>query len=122
MTNTPDLETCKRLKEAGFPQKGAREYWARRFGGIAKSYAIPTLTPLLDWLVKDFTEQWARHRNKIHWGFKLIRDSYHKLWSAEMWYDILVSDDCELISTNPDPLTAVLELFNQMWGEMNDDQ
>ncbi len=100
-----------------------------------KCITIPTLEPLLDWFVKDFAERWAeKHRARV-WNISIEHSSYEYPrakkghWLIEMLFeDVHIGDagyharyeDREFVATNPDPLTAVLELFKQMDEEMSD--
>lgn len=147
---TPDLKTCQELKQAGYPQDGAQQYWVRYYDDRDGSdywrietknlypdngFAIPTLEPLLDWFTKDFAERWAEKikvpieigpkLEYIQPGNRIYQSQYYGQWC----FNVVASKPPNHVDTyrqvnaiNPDPLTAVLELFKQMWKEMEDEK
>ncbi len=134
---TPKLETCKALKEAGYPQelkRGQRYYdilypdlcrlpeGAIEYRGMGTTrgdfIAIPTLSSLLDWFVK-FAGEWAKKtKNMVGFGPCLDWGWTYREWHFKMQFAVINLETISFSVYNPDPLTAVLELFKQMNEEM----
>jgi len=119
----PNLERCKRLKEAGYPQEKSKFYWVTDHADVAwveysqsefyNSFDIIAAAPIVTELVEECL---ILMRASAKWGerIRLVRMNDGNWYAEPFYHDGIPLCDVRVADTLPNALT---DLWMELKGE-----
>lgn len=128
--HVPDLERCKRLKEAGFPQEGTHFWWDYSSYGSTVRVMCNRSThngficaaPIVTELVEEIESLTQDHQNDDHafiLKYQMDFDDDVMKWYASNTIQFVLEEDPESIKADTLP-NALADLWLALKGENHD--